>query len=119
MRFIPTSFTTLLFLSALAASVVAQPLPMFELTKEWKAKIEAIAPERYRFIQYNDGSEEFYDHSKDPQEWRNVIDQAEYETIIKKHRAQIPQEQHEILGQDSSGHKFYSATEENAKTRRR
>ena len=46
MRFIPTSFTILLILSALAASVVAQPLPTFELTKEWKAKIEAIAPER-------------------------------------------------------------------------
>ena len=78
-----------------------------------------ILSERHRLIQYNDGSEEFYDHSKDPQEWRNVIDQAEYETIIEEHRAQIPQERYEILGQDSWGHKSYSATEENAKARRR
>jgi arylsulfatase A-like enzyme len=76
-----------------------------------------ILSERYRFIQYNDGSEEFYDHSKDPQEWRNVIDQAEYETIIEEHRAEIPQERYEILGQDSWGHKSYSATEENANAR--
>ena len=79
----------------------------------------AIISEQYRFIQYNDGSEEFYDHSKDPQEWRNVIDHAEYESIIKKHRAQIPQERHEILGRDSYGHKSYSATEENANARGR
>ena len=79
----------------------------------------AILSEHCRFIQYNDGSEEFYDHSKDPQEWHNVIDHAEYESIIKKHRAQIPQERHEILGRDSYGHKSYSATEENANARGR
>ena len=45
MRFIPPSLTTLLILSALASSVVAQQLPEFELTKEWEAKIEAFAPE--------------------------------------------------------------------------
>ena len=37
----------------------------------------AILSERYRFIQYNDGSEELYDHSKDAQEWYNVIDNPE------------------------------------------
>ena len=46
MRFIPTSLTILLILSTLVDSVAAQALPEFELTKEWEAKIEALAPER-------------------------------------------------------------------------
>jgi arylsulfatase A-like enzyme len=75
--------------------------------------------ERYRFIQYNDGSEEFYDHSKDPQEWRNLIGHAQYETIIEEHRAQIPQERFELLGEGSWGHKSYVATEENANAKGR
>ena len=75
----------------------------------------AILSEQYRFIQYNDGSEEFYDHSKDAQEWYNVIDNSEYEAAIEEHRDQIPHERYEILGQGSTGHKSYSASEQNSK----
>ncbi|MFY0653937.1 MAG: sulfatase [Cyclobacteriaceae bacterium] len=74
----------------------------------------AIISEGYRFIQYNDGSEEFYDHSKDPQEWYNVIDQAEYADVIEEHRDQVPQERYEILGTGSTGHLSYDASEEAA-----
>ena len=64
----------------------------------------AIVSEDYRYIHYNDGSEEFYDRTKDQYEWNNVINNPEYAAIIKKHRAQVPQQRHEVLGQKSTGH---------------
>jgi len=73
----------------------------------------AIISERYRFIQYNDGSEELYDHVKDPHEWHNMVDDPEYAEIIQQHRKQIPDVRHRILGDGSTGHKSYSASEEN------
>ena len=71
----------------------------------------AIVSEDYRYIHYNDGSEEFYDRTKDTHEWNNVITNPEYAGLIKKHRAQIPQERHEVLGQKSTGHKSFEASE--------
>ena len=71
----------------------------------------AIISERYRFIQYNDGSEEFYDRSKDPQEWHNQAKNPEYAAIIAQHRKQVPQERAPILGKNSTGHKAYQAAE--------
>ena len=71
----------------------------------------ALTSERFRFIQYSDGSEEFYDHSNDSQEWYNVIDSPTYKAVIQQHRNQIPQERYEILGKGSTGHKSYSASE--------
>lgn len=76
----------------------------------------AIVSEQYRFIQYNDGSEEFYDHDKDPHEWNNVVSQPEYVEVIQQHRQQLPQVRYEILGKGSTGHKSYAASEENAKS---
>lgn len=72
----------------------------------------AIVSERYRFIQYNDGSEEFYDHQQDPHEWNNVIHDPAYAEEIGQHRQQIPQHRYQILGEGSTGHKSYAATEE-------
>lgn len=71
----------------------------------------AIVSEHYRFIQYNDGSEEFYDHTKDPNEWKNVIQNDEYATIIQQHRLNIPSKRYKILGKNSTGHKSYAASE--------
>lgn len=71
----------------------------------------AIVSEHFRYIQYNDGSEEFYDRSKDPHEWKNMITHPEYAAMIQKHRAQIPQQRHEVLGQSSTGHKAFEASE--------
>lgn len=71
----------------------------------------AIISENYRFIQYNDGSKEFYDHTKDPHEWYNQIDNPEYSEIIKQLRKEIPQERYKILGEGSTGHLSYNASE--------
>ena len=71
----------------------------------------SIVSEHYRYIHYNDGSEEFYDRAKDPHEWNNVINDPECAELIKTHRAQIPQQRHEILGHSSTGHKSFEASE--------
>ena len=71
----------------------------------------AIISERYRYIQYNDGSEEFYDHEKDPQEWYNSISNVDYADIIAQHRLQVPHERYKILGLGSTGHESYEAIE--------
>jgi arylsulfatase A-like enzyme len=71
----------------------------------------AIVSEGYRFIQYNDGSEEFYDLASDPHEWYNVASDPKYASLMDKHRKQIPRERHPILGENSTGHKSFAATE--------
>jgi len=75
----------------------------------------AIISEDYRFIQYNDGSEEFYDHKTDPNEWHNVVENPEYSKIVEQHRSQIPKKRYKILGEGSTGHLSYGATEKNRK----
>jgi len=43
----------------------------------------AVQSERYRYISYEDGSGELYDHQNDPHEWTNLSSNPEY-THIKK-----------------------------------
>ena len=38
----------------------------------------AVRSERFRYIRYNDGSEELYDHDADPNEWHNLAGDPEY-----------------------------------------
>jgi len=75
----------------------------------------SIVSEHYRFIQYSDGSEEFYDHKNDLNEWYNEIANQNYFDIIRKHRAEIPKEQHGILGTGSTGHLSFEASEKNVR----
>jgi arylsulfatase A-like enzyme len=120
-------YPTLLELTNLAADPMHEGNSLVPLLKEEEANWPhmartsfgpgnyAIISERFRFIQYNDGSEEFYDHSNDPQEWYNIIDSPTYQAVIQQHREQIPQERYEILGQGSTGHKSFAASEKNRK----
>jgi arylsulfatase A-like enzyme len=71
----------------------------------------AMISEHFRYIQYNDGSEELYDIINDPHEWRNIVKKPELIDIIKQHREQIPVQRHQILGKGSTGHDSYQATE--------
>ena len=50
----------------------------------------AVRSEHFRFIQYLDGSEEFYDHRNDPHEWKNIINKRQYAKLIEQHRVHIP-----------------------------
>ncbi len=71
----------------------------------------AIVSEDYRYIIYNDGSEEFYDRAKDPNEWYNEINNPAYNELIGQHRREVPEERHPILGEGSTGHLTFEATE--------
>ncbi len=50
-----------------------------------------IRTERWRFIQYADGSEELYDMKKDPNEWTNLAEVPEHAPVLKKMRRWLPE----------------------------
>ena len=54
----------------------------------------AIRTERWRYIRYEDGSEELYDHEADPHEWNNQAANPEYDKVRKRLAAAIPGDQH-------------------------
>lgn len=50
----------------------------------------SIRSERYRFMRYEDGSEEFYDHDEDPHGFINLATSEEHQEAIRRHRAELP-----------------------------
>ncbi len=58
--------------------------------QSWMYGNYAVRSEHFRFIRYRDGSEELYDHRKDPGEWTNLAGDAEYLQILEEHRQWIP-----------------------------
>jgi arylsulfatase A-like enzyme len=70
----------------------------------------AIRSERYRYIHYNDGSEELYDVSKDPHEWYNRAKDPGMAEVLARHRKHLPAKSHPCLGGGSTGHKAYAAS---------
>ena len=71
----------------------------------------AIISEGYRYIHYNDGSEELYDRQADPHEWNNLAGQQQFESVMEEHRAALPSSYNPVLGENSTGHKSFEATE--------
>lgn len=55
----------------------------------------SLRSDDFRYIQYEDGSEEFYDHRNDPNEWLNLANdpqkRARYESVITRMRELIPE----------------------------
>jgi arylsulfatase A-like enzyme len=51
----------------------------------------AVRGERYRLIQYEDGSIEFYDMFEDPNEWKNLSNRKKYQKHIERLRKFIPE----------------------------
>jgi choline-sulfatase len=51
----------------------------------------AIRSQRWRYIEYADGSQELYDLKSDPNEWTNLAKHAELLPIITEHRRWLPQ----------------------------
>lgn len=49
-----------------------------------KADCHALRSERWRYIRYDDGSEELYDHLKDELEWHNLANDPEYAPVKKE-----------------------------------
>ena len=50
----------------------------------------AIRSDRWRYIRYVDGSEELYDHQTDPNEWDNLAEKPEHQSVITSHRKWLP-----------------------------
>ena len=66
-------------------------------TQKWQPALmtmgrgnHAVRSDRWRYIRYSDGSEELYDHSKDPWEWTNLARQGEYAEVIDEHKKWLP-----------------------------
>jgi arylsulfatase A-like enzyme len=49
-----------------------------------------VRSERYRYIVYEDGTEELYDHTNDKWEWKNLADNPEYTEVKKMMRKELP-----------------------------
>jgi arylsulfatase A-like enzyme len=50
----------------------------------------AIRTEKWRYIRYADGSEELYDHMKDPYEWANLARKPELEDVKRQLAQHLP-----------------------------
>jgi len=53
----------------------------------------AIRDERYRYIRFSDGTEELYDHEEDPDEWKNLAEDSEYNDIKQQLAQHLPKTQ--------------------------
>lgn len=59
----------------------------------WGQNNTAVRTEQYRYIRYEDGSEELYDHFEDPNEWTNLAGNPATRGIRNVLAAHIPQPQ--------------------------
>ncbi|MCG6188618.1 sulfatase [Maribellus maritimus] len=50
----------------------------------------AMRDEKWRYIHYNDGTEELYDHEKDPMEWTNLANDLRYNNIKSFFKQYLP-----------------------------
>ncbi len=53
-------------------------------------KNHGLRDNRFRYIRYDDGSEELYDHSNDDYEWKNLASDPEYAPEIARLRQYLP-----------------------------
>ena len=50
----------------------------------------AVRTNQYRYIQYEDGGQELYDHNKDPNEWTNIAGNKENQKKIEELKKLLP-----------------------------
>jgi arylsulfatase A-like enzyme len=53
----------------------------------------AVRSEGWRYISYEDGGEELYDHTKDPNEWTNLANDPAFASVKQSHRAWLPKKE--------------------------
>ena len=98
-------YPTLLELCGLPADSQCDGASLTPLLRDPQAAVErpalmtylpgnhAVRSERFRYIRYADGSEEFYDHRNDPHEWRNLAGASRWREVIEDHRKWLPKKQ--------------------------
>jgi arylsulfatase A-like enzyme len=50
-----------------------------------------LRTDRWRYIRYADGSEELYDHPRDPNEWHNLAGDPKHAGLIRSFRNRVPE----------------------------
>ena len=50
----------------------------------------AVRSERWRYIRYEDGGEELYDHDADPREWTNLAGEPRFAVVKAEHARWLP-----------------------------
>jgi len=58
-------------------------------------KNHAVRSDRWRYIRYEDGSEELYDHSKDEFEWTNLAEDSSLAKVKEDLKKALPKTDHE------------------------
>jgi arylsulfatase A-like enzyme len=53
----------------------------------------AVRSGKWRYIQYQDGGSELYDHQKDPNEWYNLSDKEDHREVVVELKAQLPNQE--------------------------
>ena len=56
----------------------------------WHGTNHAIRTERYHYLRYNDGGEELYDMSNDPNQWKNLADAPEFSRVCTELKEWLP-----------------------------
>jgi arylsulfatase A-like enzyme len=110
-------YPTLLELCGLPANADVDGLSIAALVKnpdaEWGVPAlmtygfnnHAIRTEHWRYIRYADGTEELYNHRKDPHEWHNLATDKENEAILEFHRKYVPESNAKPVSDLKKGHK--------------
>lgn len=52
----------------------------------------SVRTRRWRYIRYNNGAEELYDHENDPHEWQNLAQDPDQATVLKKMRQRLQEQ---------------------------
>lgn len=111
-------YPTLLDLCGLPPNERNQGLSLQPLIKRPDAKWErpalttygrnnhALRTDRYRYIRYEDGSEELYDHQQDPNEWHNLAGRPEFMALKASLKLFLPEEN---VPWDPHSHNPYNA----------
>jgi arylsulfatase A-like enzyme len=68
----------------------ARTKPALTISGGGKRASYAVRTERWRYIRYHDGSEELYDHARDPNEWTNLAGREEHAGLKKELALWIP-----------------------------
>lgn len=63
----------------------------------------AVCDDNWRYIRYADGSEELYDHSKDPNEWTNLAGEVGMSEIKTRLASAIPAAETEVKSTSGNG----------------
>jgi choline-sulfatase len=70
----------------------------------------SVRSERWRYIRYADGTEELYDHSDDPQEWKNLANDPQFLEVKREHSRWLPA--HEATPAPGSAVRFLNRDED-------